>query len=184
MSAAAAGGRYTSRKFVTEELLVKLNALLEQLARQQPPIDPTVDAYKRENDKVQYYLNELQKKPDDPYLRAQLHQAMDDKQQLYNLYEGNKNPFKTETNNTSETQPQKQSTGSKADREMEMEMEKLRELFESYKERGYSETPEKESKNQRKGYQVIYMLHPLPLIILGRLRNQEKQNKIQGYQVI
>ena len=146
MSAAAAGGGYTSRKFVTEELLVKLNALLEQLARQQPPIDPTVDAYKPENDKVQYYFNELQKKPDDPYLRAQLHQAMDDKQQLYDLYEGNKNPFKTETNNTSETQPQKQSTGSKADREMEMEMEKLRELFESYKERGYSETPEKESK--------------------------------------
>ena len=88
MSAAAAGGGYRSRKFVTEELLTKLKTLLEQLVRQQPPIDPTVEAYKQETDKVQYNLNELQKKPDDPYLRAQLYQAMEDKQQLYNLYQG------------------------------------------------------------------------------------------------
>ena len=83
MSAAAGG--YSSRKFVTEELLVKLNTVLEQLARQQPPINPSVDAYKHETDKVEFYLNALKKNPDDPYLRAQLHQAMEDKQHLYNL---------------------------------------------------------------------------------------------------
>ena len=76
----AAAGGYTRRKFVTEELLVKLNTVLEQLARQQPPINPSVDAYKQEHDKVEYYLNALKKNPDDPYLRAQLHQAMDDRQ--------------------------------------------------------------------------------------------------------
>ena len=134
----AAGGGYTSRKFVTEELLTKLNTLLEQLARQQPPIDPTVDAYKRENDKLQYYLNELKKKPDDPYLQAQLHQAMDDKQQLYDLYEGNKNPFKTSTTTTSEvsqqvSQPVSQPV-SQADKDMKAELEKIRELMESYRQ--------------------------------------------------
>ena len=108
----AAGGGYTSRKFVTEELLTKLNTLLEQIARQQPPINPSVDAYKQEHDKVEYYLNELKKNPDDPYLRAQLHQAMDDRQHLYNLIQGNKNPFKTETSTSEGTQTQTQiSTG-------------------------------------------------------------------------
>ena len=71
--------------FVTEELLVKLNTVLEQLARQQPPINPSVDAYKLEKGKVEFYLNALKKNPDDPYLRAQLRQAMEDKQHLYNL---------------------------------------------------------------------------------------------------
>ena len=88
------GGGSSSRKFVTEELLTKLNTVLEQLSRQQPPINPSVDAYKQENDKVEHYLNELKKNPDDPYLRAQLHQAMDDRQHLYNLIQGNRNPFK------------------------------------------------------------------------------------------
>ena len=108
----SAAGGYTSRKFVTEELLVKLNTVLEQLARQQPPINPSVDAYKHENDKVEHYLNALKKNPDDPYLRAQLHQAMDDRQHLYNLIQGNRNPFKTETNTSQGTQTQTQiSTG-------------------------------------------------------------------------
>ena len=138
---AAAGGGYTSRKFVTEELLTKLNTLLEQIARQQPPINPSVDAYKQENDKVEYYLNELKKNPDDPYLRAQLHQAMDDRQHLYNLIQGNKNPFRTETSTTSEgtqtqtqintgvqtTIPQAQSVGTQSD--VVSEMERIREMF-------------------------------------------------------
>ena len=138
---AAAGGGYTSRKFVTDELLTKLNTLLEQIARQQPPINPSVDAYKQEHDKVEYYLNELKKNPDDPYLRAQLHQAMDDRQHLYNLSQGNKNPFKTETSTTSEgtqtqtqintgvqtTKPQAQSTGTQSD--VVSEMERIREMF-------------------------------------------------------
>ena len=93
-------------------MLTKLNTLLEQIARQQPPINPSVNAYKKENDKVEYYLNELKKNPDDPYLRAQLHQAMDDRQHLYNLIQGNKNPFKTEINTSEGTQTQAQtSTG-------------------------------------------------------------------------
>ena len=94
MTTTTGGGGYTSRKFITEELLVKLNTLLEQLVRQQPPIDRTVEAYKQETDKVQYYLNELKKKPDDPYLRAQLYQAMDDERQLYNLYQGKRTRLK------------------------------------------------------------------------------------------
>ena len=136
---AAAGGSYTSRKFVTEELLTKLNTLLEQITRQQPPINPSVDAYRQEHDKVEYYLNELKKNPDDPYLRAQLHQAMDDRQHLYNLIQGNKNPFRTETSTTSEgtqtqtstgvqtTIPQAQSTGTQSD--VVSEMERIREMF-------------------------------------------------------
>ena len=137
---AAAGGSYTSRKFVTEELLTKLNTLLEQIARQQPPINPSVDAYKQEHDKVEYYLNELKKNPDDPYLRAQLHQAMNDRQHLYNLIQGNRNPFKTETSTSEGTQtqtqintgvqttkPQVQSVSTQSD--VVSEMERIREMF-------------------------------------------------------
>ena len=130
--------------------------MLEQLSRQQPPINPSVDAYKQENDKVEHYLNELKKNPDDPYLRAQLHQAMDDRQYLYNLIQGNKNPFKTETNTSQGTQtqtqistgvqttipqaqsastgaqttiPQTRSVGTQSD--LLSEMEKIREMFQT-----------------------------------------------------
>ena len=126
--------------FVTEELLAKLNTVLEQIARQQPPINPSVDAYKQEHDKVEYYLNELKKNPDDPYLRAQLHQAMDDRQHLYNLIQGNRNPFKTETSTSEGTQtqtqintgvqttkPQMQSVSTQFD--VVSEMERIREMF-------------------------------------------------------
>ena len=123
------GGGYSSGKFVTEELLVKLNPLLEQLARQQPPINPSVDAYKRENDKVEYYLNELKRNPDDPYLRAQLHQAMDDKQHLYNLIQGNKNPFKTDSATASSTQTQPEKKSASTQSEVLKDMEKLKEMF-------------------------------------------------------
>ena len=142
----AAGGGYTSRKFVTEELLAKLNTVLEQIARQHPPINPSVDAYKQENDKVQHYLNELKKNPDDPYLRAQLHQAMDEGQHLYDLIQGNKNLFKTKTSTLEGTQtitglqippsvstgvqttiPQAQSVSTQSD--LLSEMEKIREMF-------------------------------------------------------
>ena len=110
--------------------------MLEQLARRQPPINPSVDAYKQEHDKVEYYLNELKKNPNDTYLRAQLHQAMDDRQHLYNLIQGNKNLFKTETSTSEGTQsstgvqttiPQAQSTASQSD--VLADMEKLKEMF-------------------------------------------------------
>ena len=154
---AAAGGSYTSRKFVTEELLTKLNTLLEQIARQQPPINPSVDAYKQEHDKVEYYLNELKKNPDDPYLRAQLHQAMDDRQHLYNLIQGNKNPFRTETSTTSEgtqtqtqtstgvqtTIPQAQSVGTQSD--VVSEMERIREMFRTRPPSYHTQTPRPKS---------------------------------------
>ena len=134
----SATGGYTSRKFVTEELLVKLNTVLEQLARQQPPINPSVDAYKHENDKVEHYLNALKKNPDDPYLRAQLHQAMEDKQHLYNLIQGNKNPFKTETSTSEGTQTQtKKSATTQSD--VLSEMERIREMF---------KTPEQRQRHQ------------------------------------
>ena len=151
---AAAGGGYTSRKFVTEELLTKLNTLLEQIARQQPPINPSVDAYKQEHDKVEYYLNELKKNPDDPYLRAQLHQAMDDRQHLYNLIQGNKNPFKTSTSEGTQTQtqintgvqttiPQAQSTGTQSD--VVSEMERIREMFRTPPPSCHTQTPRPKS---------------------------------------
>ena len=154
---AAAGGGYTRRKFVTEELLTKLNTLLEQIARQQPPINPSVDAYKQEHDKVEYYLNELKKNPDDPYLRAQLHQAMDDRQHLYNLIQGNKNPFRTETSTTSEgtqtqtqintgvqtTKPQAQSVGTQSD--VVSEMERIREMFRTPPPSYHTQTPRPKS---------------------------------------
>ena len=104
--------------------------MLEQLARQQPPINPSVDAYKRENDKVEYYLNELKKSPDDPYLRAQLHQAMDDKQHLYDLIQGKKNPFKTETaaaETSTQTQPAQKTASTQSD--VLKDMEKIKEMF-------------------------------------------------------
>ena len=134
----SATGGYTSRKFVTEELLVKLNTVLEQLARQQPPINPSVDAYKHENDKVEHYLNALKKNPDDPYLRAQLHQAMEDKQHLYNLIQGNKNPFKTETSTSEGTQTQTTKSAT-TQSDVLSEMERIREMF---------KTPEQRQRHQ------------------------------------
>ena len=134
----SAAGGYTSRKFVTEELLVKLNTVLEQLARQQPPINPSVDAYKHENDKVEHYLNALKKNPDDPYLRAQLHQAIEDKQHLYNLIQGNKNPFKTETRTSEGTQTQTTKSAT-TQSDVLSEMERIREMF---------KTPEQRQRHQ------------------------------------
>ena len=169
----SAGGGYTSRKFVTEELLTKLNTLLEQIARQQPPINPSVDAYKQEHDKVEYYLNELKKNPDDPYLRAQLHQAMDDRQHLYNLIQGNKTPFKTETSTTSEgtqtqtstgvqtTIPQAQSTGTQSD--VVSEMERIREMFRT--PAAETDKPEKATFQDTKRKVSVDHIRPLPLII-------------------
>ena len=66
---------------------------------------------------------------------------MDDRQHLYNLIQGNKNSFKTETSTTSEgtqtqtqintgvqtTIPQAQSTGTQSD--VVSEMERIREMF-------------------------------------------------------
>ena len=172
---AAAGGGYTSRRFVTEELLTKLNTLLEQIARQQLPINPSVDAYKQEHDKVEYYLNELKKNPDDPYLRAQLHQAMDDRQHLYNLIQGNKNPFKTETSTTSEgtqtqtqintgvqtTIPQAQSVGTQSD--VVSEMERIREMFRT--PAAETDKPEKATFKGYKKKSFRRPYSPLPLII-------------------
>ena len=142
----AGGGGYSSRKFVTEELLVKLNTVLEQLARQQPPINPSVDAYKRENDKVEYYLNELKRNPDDPYLRAQLHQAMDDKQHLYNLIQGNKNPFKTDTASSSSTQTQPEKKSASTQAELLSDIEKLKGMFKTP-----PETPKTERTRHQSG---------------------------------
>ena len=96
------------------------------------------------------------KKPDDPYLRAQLYQAMNDKQQLYNLYQGKKNPFKTETSteNGSQTQPQKQSTASQSD--VLADMEKLKEMF---------RTPAAESEKPEKATFQGYKKKKFPLTI-------------------
>ena len=106
----SAAGGYTSRKFITEELLVKLNTVLEQLARQQPPINPSVDAYKHENDKVEHYLNVLKKNP------------------------GNKNPFKTETSTSEGTQTQTTKSAT-TQSDVLSEMERIREMFKTPEQR-------------------------------------------------
>ena len=154
----SAAGGYTSRKFITEELLVKLNTVLEQLARQQPPINPSVDAYKHENDKVEHYLNALKKNPDDPYLRAQLHQAMEDKKHLYNLIQGNKNPFKTETSTSEGTQTQTTKSAT-TQSDVLSEMERIREMFKTPEQRqrhhsgpGSFHYVEKPPKRKSSGY--------------------------------
>ena len=158
MSTTTTGGGYSSRKFVTEELLTKLNTLLEQIANQQPAINPSVDTYKQENDRAEFFLNVLKKNPDDPYLRAQLYQAMDDKQHLYNLIQGNKNLFKSETSTsegtqTQTTKPQVQWASTQSDVGSEMErikremfktpVEKPEEkaTFQGYKKKSFSQKP-------------------------------------------
>ena len=138
--AAAAG----SRKFVTEELLIKLNAVLEQLERQQPPINPTIDAYKQENDKV----------------------AMDDKQQLYDQYQGKKNLFKTETatETSTQTRPAQKTASTQSDvlKDMEKIKEKFRTppppvekaTFQGYKKKTYSLPPSYHSRDTARRKQV------------------------------
>ena len=92
------------------------------------------------------------------YLRAQLHQAMDDRQHLYNLIQGNKNPFKTETSTsegtqTQTTKPQVQSTGTQSD--VVSEMERIREMF-----RTPAAETDKPEKATFKGYKKKSFLRP------------------------
>ena len=64
---------------------------------------------------------------------------MDDKQHLYNLIQGNKNPFKTDTASaasSTQTQPEKKSASTQA--EVLSDIEKLKEMFKTP-----PETPEK-----------------------------------------
>ena len=61
----------------------------------QPPIDPTVSAIYQESDKVDMWSEKLAQNPDSPYARAQLMQAMNEKQQFYDMYQGNVKPFQT-----------------------------------------------------------------------------------------
>ena len=102
-SAMPGPGSYTIRKYVTDELLAKLNTLLEIMRKFQPPADPTVSAIKEEI------------------------KSLNDKQQLYDMYQGKMNPFKTSEAVDSITQTTTPSD--KSDSEMMAEMLRLKGMF-------------------------------------------------------
>ena len=116
-------GLYTSRKYVTGELLAKLNTLLGIMRKSQPPVDPTVNAINQKIDQT------LKQKPNDPFIRAQLLQSLNDKQQLYDMCQGKVNPFKTSEAVDSITQTTTTHSG-KSDSEMLAEMLRMKAMFE------------------------------------------------------
>ena len=98
------------------------------MRKAQPPIDPTVSAINMESDKVDLWIEKLKENPNSAYARAQLMQALNEKQQLYDLYQGNVNPFKTPI--TEQQPPQVSTTKSLSDRDMLREMMRLKSLYE------------------------------------------------------
>ena len=116
-------GSYTSRKYVTDELLAKLNTLLEIMRKSQPPVDPTVNAINQETDQT------LKQKPNDPFIRAQILQSLNDKQQLNDMCQGKVNPFKISEAVDSITQTTTTHSG-KSDSEMLAEMLRMKAMFE------------------------------------------------------
>ena len=99
------------------------------MRKSQPPIDPTVSAINQESDKVQFWTDKLKENPSSPYARAQLMQALNEKQQLYDMYQGNINPFQTPTPTQVSTAPPIQ-TSKMSDRDMLREMMRLKALYE------------------------------------------------------
>ena len=99
------------------------------MKKAQPPIDPTVSAINQESDKVQFWTDKLKENPSSPYARAQLMQALNEKQQLYDMYQGNINPFKTPVPTQDSTAPPIQ-TSKVSDRDMLREMMRLKALYE------------------------------------------------------
>ena len=100
----------------------------------QPPIDPTVSAINQESDKVDMWSEKLKENPDSPYARAQLMQAMNEKQQLYDMYQGNVNPFQTiptqTTTTTQQTISTQQTQTKMSDSDIMKEMMRLKALYE------------------------------------------------------
>ena len=98
------------------------------MAKAQPPIDPTVSAINQESDKVDTWSEKLKENPNSPYARAQLMQAMNEKQQLYDMYQGNVNPFQTiPTTTTQQTIPTQTKM---SDSDIMKEMMRLKALYE------------------------------------------------------
>ena len=102
------------------------------MTKAQPPIDPTVSAINQESDKVDTWNEKLKENPDSPNARAQLMQAMNEKQQLYDMYQGNVNPFQTiPTQTTTTTTQQTIPTQTKmSDSDIMKEMMRLKALYE------------------------------------------------------
>ena len=98
------------------------------MRKSQPPVDPTVSAINQESDQVQFWTDKLKENPSSPYARAQLMQALNEKQQLYDMYQGNVNPFKTPVPTQVSTVPPTQTKMS--DRDMLREMMRLKALYE------------------------------------------------------
>ena len=102
------------------------------MTKAQPPIDPTVSAINQESDKVDTWSKKLKENPDSPYARAQLMQAMNEKQQLYDMYQGNVNPFQTipTQTTTQQTIPTQQTQTKMSDSDIMKEMMRLKALYE------------------------------------------------------
>ena len=123
------------------------------MRKSQPPVDPTVSAINQESDQVQFWTDKLKENLNSPYARAQLMQALNEKQQLYDLYQGNINPFQTpvptqvSTTSTPPTQVSKMS-----DRDMLREMMRLKALYEKkeFKEYERRQRRQKPSKGGQK----------------------------------
>ena len=98
------------------------------MRKSQPPIDTTVSAINQESDQVQFWTDKLKENPSSPYARAQLMQALNEKQQLYDMYQGNINPFKTPVPTQDPPVPTRVSKMS--DRDMLREMMRLKALYE------------------------------------------------------
>ena len=97
----------------------------------QLPIDPTVSTIIQESDKVDMWSEKLAQNPDYPYARAQLMQAMNEKQQLYDMYQGNVNPFQTiptQITTTQQTIPTQQTQTIMSDSDIMKEMMRLKAL--------------------------------------------------------
>ena len=87
-----------------------------------------MSAINQESDQVQFWTDKLKENPSSPYARAQLMQALNEKQQLYDMYQGNVNPFKTPVPTQVSTVPPTQTKMS--DRDMLREMMRLKALYE------------------------------------------------------
>ena len=139
--------QFSNRKYVTDELLTKLTTLLEMMRKSQPPIDPTVSAINQESDQVQFWTDKLKENPSSPYARAQLMQALNEKQQLYDMYQGNVNPFKTSVPQTTVTPPTQTKM---SDRDMLREMMRLKALYEKKEVAGSQRREQRRQQRRQK----------------------------------
>ena len=125
------------------------------MRKAQPPIDPTVSAINQESDKVDMWTEKLKENPNSAYARAQLMQALNEKQQLYDLYQGNVNPFQTPTETQQSVTPKMKTS----DRDMLREMMRLKALYEKkeFKEYERRRDGKSDDKNLLKPHRKLHL---------------------------